>query len=379
MDADVVAARFASATDHDRKGKGAAELAPVQAALRSALAVQSHIWEDPWSGCENRVERLVIAKVGTMRSSLIERASRTGGPGEGPRASALSAGQRCPLPPGASQGNMLPHVPTLGAQQASRGRWAKRRPNEALAQRPPAPGRKALKTLACSEYEGGGDGSGRVTASRCASGRYRGRVCSEDDQCHKHAGYFCVGDAGWAGGLAGGGGERRCNSLGRSAAPGTSSVGRSHTSSCLTPQESRAFTLSPSARPPSAPTHTRFWFARPPSPRRSLPLDSATTPATLPPCIDNDLIPPCRAFISVQPAAPCTATDRPILEAFCHPRRHLFPRDCAPALCTAEPPSVPARRPSAPAPHRRSLAVSRRADDGPPRPQHAAPLHCERQ
>lgn len=52
-----------------------------------------------------------------------------------------------PLPPGASKGNILPHVPTLGAGQASREQWAKRRPNEALAQRPPVPAREALQTL----------------------------------------------------------------------------------------------------------------------------------------------------------------------------------------------------------------------------------------
>lgn len=63
-----------------------------------------------------------------------------------------------------------------------------------------------------SEREAGGPRRGRVTARICASRRYRGRVCSEDDQCHNHAGYFCAGDAGWwlSGGEGTGAAAIRC-------------------------------------------------------------------------------------------------------------------------------------------------------------------------
>ncbi|KAJ4991352.1 hypothetical protein SVAN01_03250 [Stagonosporopsis vannaccii] len=191
--ADMVAARFASATDHGRKGKGAAELAPAQAALRSPFAEQSHTLEDPGSGSENRDGRVERLAAGNAWALLVEAASRTGGLGDGPRAGTPSF----------------------------RGQWAKRRPNEARAQRPPAPGHEALTTLAWRRVRG------------------RRRCERESDSSN----------IGWEG-------KGAAHSLGRAAVTGPHrSAAPSHTSLCLTPQGTApASSHTLHARPPRPPT-----------------------------------------------------------------------------------------------------------------------------
>jgi hypothetical protein len=145
----------------------------------------------------------------------------------------------------AHRGDILPHVPTLGAGQAS----ASSGPPNAAPMRLPRSDRQCQperrhKRWTGSEREVGGPRRGRVTARTCASRRYRGRVCSEDSQCHNYAGYFCAGDAGWW--LSGGEGTgRRCHSLWPPCCNWTSSVARSPISSCLTLQGTALSTLTP--------------------------------------------------------------------------------------------------------------------------------------
>lgn len=50
----------ARAMDHDRKEKGAAELAPAQAALRSPLTAGSQSLADPWSGTNHGDDSMEI-------------------------------------------------------------------------------------------------------------------------------------------------------------------------------------------------------------------------------------------------------------------------------------------------------------------------------
>lgn len=148
-----------------------------------------------------------------------------------------------------------------------------------------------------------------MTARTCASRRYRGRVCSEDDQCHNHAGYFCAGDAEWAGGLADGGGEGLVAiRYGRPAVTGP------HRSLPPTPRRTSRFRgprFHSSILPPLAHPHSFLVCA--PTVIVSVARYRSTRQHRH--SIDNDdIISPCRPFISVQPVAPCSTTYRPALE-----------------------------------------------------------------